>query len=183
MSEQTFFTADTHFGHTNIIKYCNRPFQITDEMDETIIKNWNDLVRNCDRVYHLGDFAFGNTKKVNEYIDRLNGQIHLILGNHDSNINKETFKRFQSVSQIKRVKFPSINLVLCHYKMFTWDRGMTWDGEQLSKINTYHLFGHSHGGESTDESFDVGVDCWNYKLINLDLVIECFKNLSKGRKQ
>ena len=54
-----YFTADTHFGHGNIIKYCNRPFKNHLEMDDELIRRWNNVVSNEDEVYHLGDFEFG----------------------------------------------------------------------------------------------------------------------------
>ena len=59
-AEKTFFVSDTHFNHTNIIKYCNRPFNNADEMDAALIKNWNTKVPKDGIVYHLGDFAWGS---------------------------------------------------------------------------------------------------------------------------
>ena len=69
-----WFTSDTHFGHANIMKYCNRPFASVTEMDETLIANWNAVVRNGDTVFHLGDFAFcRETNAVERLLKRLNG--------------------------------------------------------------------------------------------------------------
>lgn len=68
----TFFTADTHFGHNNIIKYVNRPFNSVEEMDEQLISNWNSKVTHEDTIYHLGDFAFSKTPE--KYFYRLNGK-------------------------------------------------------------------------------------------------------------
>ncbi len=107
----TWFTSDTHLGHTNIIDFCHRPFWKSLETcqlcagtgrrtvgrmgeqdclppdvhahDEALIAKWNNVVAPDDVVYHLGDFAFGNFKKITEYAERLNGQKTLIRGNHD----------------------------------------------------------------------------------------------------
>ena len=80
-----WFSSDHHFFHNNIIKYCNRPFETVEEMNEALVKNWNSVVGPDDHVYHLGDFCFGNVEKWNWCLEpgRLNGHIHLILGNHD----------------------------------------------------------------------------------------------------
>jgi calcineurin-like phosphoesterase family protein len=77
--------SDTHFAHTNIIKYCNRPFSSADEMDQFMIDAWNKIVRPEDTVYHLGDLAFGkgSLEKLESYLPLLSGKIILIRGNHD----------------------------------------------------------------------------------------------------
>lgn len=93
----TWFTSDIHFGHHNVINYCNRPYTNTLEMNEDIVKRWNTQVKPNDTVYFLGDFSL-NPRYVEQYISRLNGNIHFILGNHDSpflrpdtkNISKRT---------------------------------------------------------------------------------------------
>lgn len=82
-AKNTFFTSDTHFGHANIIKLCNRPFKDVEEMNEKLIENWNKVVSEDGTVFHLGDFAFGGSGLWNSVIPRLNGQIYLIIGNHD----------------------------------------------------------------------------------------------------
>lgn len=78
-----FFIADTHFGHENIIKYCNRPFKSTTEMNRVLIDNWNRTVKDEDIVWMLGDFAFGSKDYIKSITSQLNGRKKLILGNHD----------------------------------------------------------------------------------------------------
>lgn len=83
MTENTFFTSDTHFYHENIIKYCNRPFSSVDEMNEKLIEKWNSVVGKNDIVWHLGDFCFGQKDNISKIIPKLNGRINLVMGNHD----------------------------------------------------------------------------------------------------
>ena len=79
-----FIISDTHFGHEQIIKYCGRPFKSTKEMDEMLIKNWNEVVSNNDTIIHLGDVGFGKKAYIASIIKRLNGKKILIMGNHDN---------------------------------------------------------------------------------------------------
>ena len=79
-----FVIGDTHFGHSNIIKYCNRPFRDVEEMDRVLIKNWNETVSNQDIVIHLGDFALCTRERAKEICSQLNGKKILIKGNHDN---------------------------------------------------------------------------------------------------
>lgn len=148
---ERFFIADTHFDHRKIIEYCSRPFDDIQEMNETIIKNWNEKIRSNDVVYHLGDFAFKNTVY---FMNRLNGRIILIPGNHD----RDTLKYlhlFEEVSLIKNIKVGKIDIVMCHYAMRVWHK---------SHFNSWHLYGHSHGSlQPIGKSWDVGVDRNNFK--------------------
>ena len=77
-----YFISDTHFNHKNIIKYCNRPFDSIEQMNETLINNWNDIVSDKDIIYHLGDFALGSKELILDIVNRLNGSKYLIRGNH-----------------------------------------------------------------------------------------------------
>lgn len=87
MKKGYFVIADTHFGHENVIKYCNRPFKDVDDMNYRLIKNWNETVSNNDTVFMLGDFAFGR-EAVEKIVPRLNGRKILIKGNHDTYPNE-----------------------------------------------------------------------------------------------
>ena len=75
---RVFFTSDTHFNHTNIIRFCNRPFKDVVHMNETIISNWNRVVGPEDIVFHLGDFCLGGSAEWVNVLNRLNGKIYLI---------------------------------------------------------------------------------------------------------
>ncbi len=151
-----WFTADHHFGHTNIIEKCDRPFKTVEEMDVTLINNWNEVVKKQDRVYHLGDFAFSAIEK---YRRRLNGDIVLIRGHHDPKQAKTTFG---SVFDLRAIKIDKQKIVLCHYPLRTWEG---------SSKNSIHLHGHSHGRLiDMPGSLDVGVDCWQYYPISYEKI-------------
>lgn len=154
----TFFTGDNHFNHANIIKYSKRPFKDVDEMNETMIVNWNAKVKRDDLIYVLGDFIFGDWNKI---IRRLNGKIFLILGSHDGNV----FDCKDFLYDIKRLhefKQGGFDITLCHYAMRVWPR---------SHFNSWHLYGHSHGYlESFGKSFDIGVDAQNFFPLSLEEV-------------
>jgi len=159
-----FFSADHHFSHTRIIEYADRPFSSIDEMNETLISNWNKVVKPKDLVYYLGDFCWCNPKY---FLDRLNGTIEWISGNHDKCLIKHLGQN--KFSSIKEIKINNMHITLCHYAMRTWSR---------SHFNTPMLYGHSHGTlPSQGQSFDVGVDTNQFRPYSLDDVIEKLKTL------
>lgn len=169
-----FFTSDTHFGHKNIILYCNRPFSSVEEMDNQMITNWNSKVGVNDTVYHLGDFAFYPQDKIHEILSRLNGFINFVPGNHDKNLikalnlgNTQGLKvnLLDSIySETFNVEDERIPFVMCHYAMKVWDK---------SHYGAIHLYGHSHGSLKEDNSLsmDVGVDTNNYTPYSLDEIL------------
>src|SRR3954447_14711520 len=150
-----FFTADTHFGHRNIIAYASRPFVCVEEMDEIMVQRWNERVRPGDRVYHLGDFSVCRGPKTGEILERLNGEIHLVWGNHDrpAYAIRERFASYHDYLQITVCE----QFIVCfHYAMRVWNK---------SHKGSWHLYGHSHGSLPDDPhalSMDVGVDCNNF---------------------
>jgi calcineurin-like phosphoesterase family protein len=158
----TYFTSDTHFGHSNIIKYSNRPFGSADEMDNTIIHNWNAIVRPEDTIYHLGDFAVGGGSAM-LYLPRLNGQIKFVWGNHDNRLKaaRDEHGWPLDIEHMREISIDGQRIVLCHYAMRVWHK---------SHKGAWHLYGHSHGTLPDDAnalSLDVGVDCWNYFPVSM----------------
>ena len=159
-----FFTADTHFNHAKIIELCHRPFENVKEMDETMIENWNHIVKQKDTVYLLGDFAYGKNDEVKKLRYRLNGKIHLILGNHDyQNKIQRLTNIFSSMNDLLTFKYNKKYIVLCHYPLVTWDK---------QKTNSFQLHGHCHGNLKTINKYqmDVGVDCNNFYPVSIEQV-------------
>ena len=134
--KNVFFTSDTHFYHRNIIDFCRRPFKTVDDMNETLISNWNKVVGANDIVFHLGDFCLGDSAKWNGILDRLNGKICLILGNHDMrNFRKSYTGRFESVAIQMDIEADGQKIFLNHYPFLCYEG---------SYDDTWQLFGHVH---------------------------------------
>ncbi len=186
------FTADTHLGHSNIIKYTNRPFADVKEMDTELVKRWNEVVGPYDVVYHLGDFCLGKGKEAHDYFVRLNGQIKVlgypwhhdrgwILRRPNTQIHLGASGYYSrsghkvkilppmvvlEFKEFSKTRFPKA-ITLCHYQLNRWDR---------RHYGSWHLFGHSHGkvkGEGL--SLDIGVDNWNFYPVPLYKVAEILK--------
>jgi calcineurin-like phosphoesterase family protein len=169
---KTFFTADTHFGHANIIKYCGRPFKDANEMDDTLIARWNSVVTKDDTVYHLGDFAFKNGRDIDNYFRRLNYKfLYILFGNHDKGL-KDWWRRVgdgythgvKILPAEAEIKINGQGIILSHYAMRVWNK---------SHHGTWQLYGHSHGSLPDDPnalSIDVGVDCHNFYPVDIEQV-------------
>lgn len=158
-----FFTSDTHFGHANIIKYCGRPYKTARDMDEGLIKNWNDTVRPDDLVYHLGDFSF----QSDQYVHRLNGKIILVKGNHD---NGKYSRLFEGVVEFVPMKIAEFNCFLIHTPIDPsgqYKKGREPDFTILDRYD-FVICGHVHEKWKTcGKNINVGVDIWG-KPIHID---------------
>lgn len=167
---KVFFTSDTHFDHVNITgpkvsqwESGYRNFDTTEEMNEVLIKNWNEKIGPFDTVYHLGDVSFGTPERCRWHLSRLNGIKHLILGNHDKPAlaNKDMFA---SVRDVKEIKVGKQKLWLSHYAHRVWNK---------SHHGVWHLYGHSHDSlpdDPTSLSFDIGVDCHAFSPLSFEEV-------------
>jgi len=182
-----FFIGDTHFYHKNVILYDDRPFKDDNGlpdiqlMNEELIKNWNRVVKKTDVVFHLGDVVFGGVEKTKEIVDQLNGEIHLIMGNHDSFKIMNKIGRFSSISDRLNLYIKTdsskkgLLFILDHFAILSWDK---------QHKGSIHLHAHSHGSLMKSEIdwvredyykrkvIDVGCMNLNYTPISYDEVIE-----------
>ena len=178
-----WFTADLHYGHAGIINHCKRPFSSVEEMNEILIKNYQELVEPGDDVYILGDFAM--RKQDHERIlKRLPGNKHLIIGNHDWNKSTKMTESHKEllcswgyawVKDTYLLRLRDFNgpkdhqyIWLTHYAHRTWPK---------RNKGSWHLYGHSHGRLVPEIGFstDVGVDCWDYRPVNLSQIQKLFR--------
>ncbi|MBO5004465.1 MAG: metallophosphoesterase [Clostridia bacterium] len=182
--QNIFFTSDTHFWHTNIIKYAKRPFGHIEEMNNTIIASWNKVVGKNDIVFHLGDFCFCGSDKLKTLLDSLNGKIYLIMGNHDwKTIKDGQRKRFAGVYQQMSIRVDGQPIYLNHFPF------LCFAGSYRGDRSTWQLFGHVHSGirnrEGLDNDrlqylfptqYDVGVDNNNFKPVSFQEVEKIIEN-------
>lgn len=152
-----FFSADFHVHHANVLRYCNRPFDSVEEMNEELIRRHNEVVSPKDTFIHIGDFSFASKAKTQEIIDRLNGTKIFLQGSHD--------KWLKGADQIWSKKINGIYVVCCHYPMISWPR---------SHYESILLHGHHHGElqEHRERMLDVGVDTNNYYPYSFEQIVE-----------
>ena len=170
----TFFTADLHFGHSEIIDFCERPFKDIDEMSRTLISNWNSRVTNDDHVYIVGDLFYGGRDAAGQdeaisIVKKLNGILHLVAGNHDIPYLKsaEYHYLFADVDHIRYLKHDGEHIFLCHYPLAEWSgyyRG------------SWHIYGHIHNQKNTaylhmrnlEKALNAGVDICNFMPVTFE---------------
>jgi calcineurin-like phosphoesterase family protein len=133
---QTWFTADTHFGHANIIKYCDRPFDSVESMRRELVKRWNEVVAADDRVLVLGDFALGRIDQTLGVLTELNGTKDLIVGNHDRPFDPDPRRRAEWTTRYLAAGFRSV---------LPGTIGFTLAGQYPVLLGHFPYFGDSHG--------------------------------------
>lgn len=194
--DKLYLVSDTHFGHANICRYCDRPFSSRKEMDDALIENWNSVVPEDGIVVHCGDFMLPHTpgfKEYWKYVKRLNGTIYLCPGNHDRishgsyneshpDVSKNKLQlnlppKMVVMNDIMKINVDGVSIMACHYPM-------------LAYPTDYQVFGHIHTlsdgtchGVDGDvvvrtrkTQYDVGVDQNGYKPISYTQLKEIFKN-------
>lgn len=155
-----FFIADLHLGHQNIISYCNRPFESVEQMNEGLIRKWNQEVGQSDTVFFLGDFGFGSNEQIVEWGRRLKGNKTIILGNHDT--------KSPDVYHEAGFKFISKHPILWNERYI-----LSHEPLNLEEDNPYfNIHGHIHNNSvyNSNKNFCVSVECINYKPIRYELI-------------
>ena len=168
-----YLTSVLHFNHVNILKYepVNRPFETLEKMNETLIKNWNDKVTAEDTVYVLGDLAMGTVEASRACIERLNGKIVLIRGNHDSPKRIAMYKELGiEVHDIYYLPYKGRYFILCHFPIASEEFIKMVIQDNSEVVN---LYGHVHGNAPkgyVNGTYHVGVDTNNLAPISIQQV-------------
>lgn len=183
----TWFTSDQHFSHVNVIKYCNRPFENVNEMNEELVKRHNVLVQPGDTVYHLGDFSM-NRNVVLQYLPRLNGNHYLIAGNHDA-CHPVWAKKEPRIGRMRQfyldAGFKEVALVGAVTIGNTWFllNHMPYHSDHTKDVRytdfrpknngNWLLHGHVHQlWKTQDKMINVGVDVWSYAPVSAEEILD-----------
>lgn len=168
-----YLTSDLHFNHVNILKYepVSRPFETLEEMNEKIISNWNAVVKPEDTVYVLGDMAMGTVDASRACIERLNGKIVLIRGNHDSPKRIEMYKALGiEVHDIYYLPYKGRYFILCHFPIASEEFIKMVIKDNSEVVN---LYGHVHSNAPkgyVNGTYHVGMDTNNLTPISIQQI-------------
>ena len=157
-----WFTADNHFSHTNIIRFCDRPFQDVHTMNTEMVVRWNRIVNDEDDVFVLGDFRFREYgMATGEILRLLKGNIYLIRGNHDRNNNVRT-----NIDEMV-IEWWGKKILLIHDPAYAYDRADKYD-----LILCGHV--HKHWKFRMPNIVNVGVDVWDFQPVQVKLILREF---------
>ena len=177
--DKLFLTSDSHLGHFNICKYCHRPFQSRSEMDQTLIKNWNEVVPEDGIVVHCGDFMLPHNediKEYNKYLNQLHGRVLLLRGNHDIASLDWVSDKLIAVRDQAMIVVDGVKIFAQHYPCAAFN-------------GDYHVYGHIHtladgtcygvDGDVTKvmrkNTYDVGVDQNGYTPVSYWQLCDIFR--------
>lgn len=174
-----FYISDLHLGDERIFKLCKRPFSSLEEMENHIIKRWNEKVSEDDDIYVLGDLANGSASKIKEFFSKVKGRKHLIVGNHDEEYLTEYFltQSFVGIDRLRYLNDEGRKVCVCHYPLLDW-----FSGNEI----VYHVYGHIHnkteangqmyadikGYYDNKPAFNASVDVIGFEPVTLDELIE-----------
>ena len=170
-----WFTSDSHLFHSKIIQYepITRPFSSVEEMNETIISNWNSVVKPDDEIYVLGDFIMGDVKNIEPTIKRLNGKITLVRGNHDTKSKLIEYQRLGiEVKDIAYIPYQGRFFICCHFPI-TNEEFIRMIVEDNSEV--VFLYGHTHSKSPkgyTNGTYHIGADTNNLTPISIEQIWE-----------
>ena len=168
-----YYISDLHFGHDRVIQMDQRPFSNVDRMDQALIERWNAQVQDDDEVYVIGDFCYRSKHPEAWYLRQLRGRKHLVIGNHDSKLlkNSVALEFFETVQQIASIDDDGRWIIMCHYPMVEWPG---------SRRNSYHIYGHIHNRinqthyimSTRDRAYNAGCMLHNFAPVTLQELID-----------
>ena len=162
--EKIYLFSDPHFDHTNIIRYCNRPFVSTTQMNQGLVGNWNSTVKENDTVYFLGDMAYGrNRHPIDYWLGKLGGEIFYIRGNHDS----DEITRATVIHNSYGIKYRDYKFLLRHdpYRPLGYDGWIIHGDKHNNHLKEYPLINQKN------KTINVCSEVVNYTPINIDKII------------
>ena len=172
-----WLTSDLHLGHDREFIWKARNFESVKDMNKQIISHWNTLVKPEDEVYILGDLMLGNNVKGMWAIAELNGRLHLIRGNHDTDTRIGLFKscgQFIEICDAKYLKYNKYHFYLTHYPCLTGNI----EKESLTQM-TLNLHGHTHSQKKffydLPYCYNIGMDAHNCVPVSIDEIINDMK--------
>lgn len=181
-----YFYSDPHFNHKNVIDFCDRPYDTLEEMNNTMIQLYNQVVQKDDTCIWLGDCFWGSKSSQKEILAKLNGKKILVIGNHDSNEKSMTNIGFDFVCRRLFRKIAGKKVWLSHYpakisllKYFWLTKVKGYkirhnDRRIALKNDEYLLHGHTHDKQKTKpynkRCIHVGVDAWNFKPVSINQI-------------
>jgi len=155
-----YFTSDLHFGHRNVIRYCNRPFDTVAEMNAEIIENWNNVVTDKDRVFVVGDVALCRTEEAKGYITQLNGHKICIRGNHDGHEKHMLKVGFDEFHYSLDYEMPDGRIALLNHYPIPRDLFSEYD---------LLIHGHIHHGPRVrGQRLNVSCEIWDFSPVSVD---------------
>ena len=140
-----YYIADPHFFHGALnTKMDRRGFESVEAMNEYMLQQWNRKVRKNDEVVILGDLSWGKAEETNELLERLNGRLYLIQGNHDRFLKNKDYNagRFVWIKPYEELQDNKRKVILCHYPIMCYNGQYRVDENGNPKV--YMLYGHVH---------------------------------------
>ena len=177
-----YFSSDLHLNHCQPFIYKPRGFINIDEMNKTIINNFNKVITPDDDLYLLGDTFLGELKPGIQLFKKLPGKIHLIWGNHDTDNRKNTVLNCHNVIEIIGyagiIKYNKYHFYMSHFPTYTTNFD---DYKKPLKQRILCLAGHTHSKELFEPcgSYNVAVDAHNCFPVSIDKIIDDFNNWTK----
>lgn len=177
--DKVWFTSDLHFNHIKPFIWQKRGFENVEQMNNKIIENLRAVVGEQDHLYILGDLTLGDLDAAAGYLRQIPGQVHVILGNHDTDRRIEFYQSLGwDVQFAVRIKWDKYSFFLSHYPTITEN-----PGEDKLSLATINLYGHTHSIWSWDReqpfNYQVGCDAHHCKPISIDYIVEILKRVIK----